>query len=121
MDGAGIAEKGGVMTNEEVLAAFEEFLVSDELAAAIAVRFETERLVAALREFGQSIEPIPLAKATQKQMTAFVRDHGQVETVRNPLEQRVRKQQARLRRTPYEAAMLAFKHLRREVLRKATH
>jgi hypothetical protein len=111
-------QEQSMMNNEEALDAFGEFLDGSDLFAAIAANFGRERLVASVREFGQAIEPVPLAKATRKQMRAFVRDQGQAEVSRNPVEQRILKQRAQLRRLTYEAAMEAFAEFRRESLRK---
>jgi hypothetical protein len=102
-----------MMTNEEMLAAFGEFLGSDPVLATLAT-FGREKLVAAVREF----DPVPLAQATNKKMDAFVRDHSRVEDGSSPAEQLLQKQRAQIRRYTYEAAMLTFKHFRREVLKK---
>lgn len=88
------------------------------LPCSITGGFGREPLVAAVREFAKAIEPVPLVEATRKQMRAFVRDQGQVEAGRNPVEQRILKQLAQLRRLTYEAAMAAFVQFRGEALRK---
>ena len=106
------------MDNEEVLTAFGEFLDSHNLVGAILATFGRETLVAAVREFGGAIDPVPLTKATDQKMQAFVDDHSRVQAGRNPLQRQLQKTRAQLRRSTYEAAMLAFKHFRSEVLAK---
>jgi hypothetical protein len=113
-----VPKLGGVVDNEEVLAAFGEFLGGDELVSIIIRGFGREPLVAAVREFAEAIKPITLAHATSQQMTIFVRQRSQVEAGRNPLEQRMQKQRAQLRRLTYEAAFFAFVQFRRKALPK---
>lgn len=106
-----------VTDNDGVLAAFREFLDSHNPVVAIAVNLGSEQLVAAVREFAEAIKPIPLVKATNSLMKAFVRTQGRVIPARNQADLQLNQWRAQLVRSKYEMAMLVFRAFRREVRR----
>jgi hypothetical protein len=109
------------MNNDEVVAAFAEFL---EIDPQCTIFPKPATAQAVLREFANAIDPVPLEEVTEQEIKIFLRDRKVPTVAVRPLplseahaRARMEKAKAALRYSEYQLSMECFRLFRRSVLK----